>query len=212
MKISKIHLLSARQALLAASIVFLCAPARAENSAAVRVAEGGIKFSVGTNISAVSVHGGSNAMTATVTLHHQSGQIRLENLRAAVAPESFTTGMSLRDHHMRKKIFALEDSTMPPLEFKSDNVICPHTPSGQETVCAVSGELALRGVRRPHSFSLKVRNEGKAYRISAESVLSLTAFGIERPCQLGVCVSDDVKLKLDFRANESVELRAGAVR
>jgi polyisoprenoid-binding protein YceI len=136
----------------------------------------------------------------------------LENLRAAVAPESLTTGMSLRDHHMRKKIFALEDSTMPTVEFTSDSVVCPYTPPGQETVCAVSGELALRGVRRPYSFSIKVRNEGKAYRVSAESALSLAAFGIERPCQLGVCVSDEVKLKLDFRANESVELRAGAVR
>ena len=151
-------------------------------------------------------------MTATLNLHRMGGgQIRLENLRAAVAPESFTTGMSLRDHHMRKKIFTLKD-TMPPVEFTSDNVVCPEMAPGQETVCAVSGELALRGVRRSYSFSLKVRSEGKAYRISAESVLSLAAFGIERPCQLGVCVSDEVKLKLDFRAKESAELRVGAIR
>jgi polyisoprenoid-binding protein YceI len=79
-------------------------------------------------------------------------------------------------------------------------------------VCAVSGELALRGVRRPYSFSLKIRNDGKAYHVSGESALSLAAFGIERPCQLGVCVSDEVKLKLDFRANESEELRARAIQ
>jgi polyisoprenoid-binding protein YceI len=136
----------------------------------------------------------------------------LEHLRAVVAPESFTTGMSLRDHHMRKAIFALEDATMPPVEFTSDNVVCPETARGQETVCAVSGELALRGVRRPYSFSLKIRNDGKAYHVSGESALSLAAFGIERPCQLGVCVSDEVKLKLDFRANESEELRARAIQ
>src|SRR5262245_54040972 len=117
MRIWKIHFSTARNALFASFFVFLSAPARAEDSAAVRVAEGGIKFSVATNISAVSVHGGSNAMTATLRLHRMGGQIRLENLRAAVAPESFTTGLSLRDHHMRKKIFALEDATMPPVEF-----------------------------------------------------------------------------------------------
>ncbi len=32
--------------------------------------------------------------------------------------------------------------------------------------------------------------------------LKLTAFGIEPPCQLGVCVTDDVQLKLEFQAKE----------
>jgi hypothetical protein len=72
--------------------------------------------------------------------------------------------------------------------------------------------LTLRGARRPYSFSFKIRNEGKAYRVSADSVLLLSAFGIERPCQLGVCVSDEVKLKLEFRASESPVMRAGAIR
>src|SRR4030095_5600975 len=125
MKIRDMHFSTPRHALFASFLVFLCTPARAEDSAAVRVAEGGIKFSVATNILAVSVHGGSNAMTATLTLHRMGDQIRLENLRAAVAPESLTTGMSLRDHHMRKKIFALEDSTMPTVEFTSDSMVCP---------------------------------------------------------------------------------------
>jgi polyisoprenoid-binding protein YceI len=206
------HSTTARHTLLAFTLLIFAAPSWADDSAELRVTGGSVKFAVTTNILAVSVHGESKAMTASLTLHRMGNQIELENVRATVTPESLTTGMSLRDQHMRKKIFALEDATMPALEFISGKVRCPEPAPGQEAVCTVPGELVLRGARRPFTFSFKVRTEGKTYRVSADSVLSLSAFGIERPCQLGVCVSDEVKLKLDFRTNEAAALRAGALR
>jgi polyisoprenoid-binding protein YceI len=212
MKLSRLNSPTVRNIVFPLSLALFATPVWAQDSTELRVINGSVKFAVATNILAVSVHGGSNAMTASLTLHRAGGQIQLENLRAIVTPESLTTGLSLRDSHMRKKIFSLEDATMPPLEFVSDKVRCPEAASGQETVCTVSGELTLRGVRRPFTISLKVRTEGRGYRVSGDTALSLAAFGIERPCQLGVCVSDEVALKLEFRANEDAVLRAGAVR
>jgi polyisoprenoid-binding protein YceI len=212
MKFTVRHWSIARHALFALTVLLFGAPARAADSTELRVVGGNVKFTVATNILAVSIHGESKAISAGFTLYRAGGQIQLENVRATVAPESLTTGLSLRDNHMRKKIFSLDDGTMPPLEFASDRALCPEPAAGQESVCTVPGELILRGVRRPFTFSLKVRNEGKTYRVTADSLVLLSAFGIERPCQLGVCVSDEVKLKLEFRTNESPALQAGAIR
>jgi polyisoprenoid-binding protein YceI len=198
--------------LVALTALLFGAPAWAADSAELRVVGGNVKFAVATNILAVSVHGESKTMAASFTLHRTGGQIQLENVRATVAPESLTTGLSLRDNHMRKKIFSLDDGTMPQLEFVSDRALCPEPAAGQESACTVPGELILRGVWRPFTFSFKVRNEGKTYRVSADGLVLLSTFGIERPCQLGVCVSDEVKLKLEFRTNESLVLQAGAVK
>src|SRR5262245_40826488 len=117
MKLDEMHLSTARKTLFALTVLIFGAPVWAETSAELRVVNGGVKFDVSTNVLAVSVHGESNAMAASLTLHRMGSHIQLENLRATVAPESLTTGMSLRDHHMRKKIFSLEDATMPTLEF-----------------------------------------------------------------------------------------------
>lgn len=212
MRLDKVHVSSARNILVVVTFLLFNAAAWADDSADLRVASGSVKFSVTTNVLALSVHGESNAMTASLSLYKTGGQIRLENVRATVAPQSITTGLSLRDQHMRKKIFALEDATMPSLEFTGEKVVCPETAPGTDAICNVTGELTLRGARRPFTIGLKVRNEGKAYRVSGDGALLLSAFGIERPCQLGVCVSDEVKLSLEFRAKESAVLQAGGVR
>jgi polyisoprenoid-binding protein YceI len=211
MKLKEIHLSMARYTLLAVTVLLFAASALAGDSAELRVVGGSLKFAVATNVMAVSVHGESNAIAASFTLHRMGNQIQLDNLRASVAPDSLTTGLSLRDNHMRRKIFTLEDATMPPLEFMSDKVLCPEPAPGQDAVCTVPGQMTLRGARRPFTISLKVRKDGKTYRVNGDSVVSLRAFGIEPPCQLGVCVSDEVKLKLELRASESA-VRAGALQ
>ena len=117
--------------------------------------------------------------------------------------------MSIRDQHLHKKVFALDNGTMPELKFTSDKLTCPDVPASRDVTCPASGQMTLRGVTRPFAINLQVLNDGKGYRITAAGVLKLSTFGIEPPCQLGVCVTDEVKLNLQFNAREGAVARAG---
>lgn len=192
--------------------MIIAVPALAEDTGNLQVRSGVVKFEARTNVSAVSVHGESSAMSAELTLRKAGSGVEVDKLRAVVDPKSLSTGMSLRDQHMRKRIFAAGNEQLPDLEFISVNSSCPDLPQGREVTCRISGNLSMRGVARPFEMVLKVRNEGKAYRVSGDATVKLSSFGIEAPCQLGVCVIDDVKLRLEFQAKENMGLRAGGLQ
>src|SRR4051812_19374577 len=83
-------------------------PALAETGA-FEVKKGVVSFTANTNISAVSVHGKSDTLVAHVDIHEAAKTITLENVDAQVDPNAITTGMALRDRHMREKIFTTQD-------------------------------------------------------------------------------------------------------
>ena len=173
---------------------------------------GTVKFIAATNIGAISIHGQSNALVGHVQAQRSGGQINVDQLEARLDPKSLSTGMSLRDDHMRNKIFAVGDA-IPELKFSAGKIQCPHPESAKETACEVQGMFTMRGIAKPFAIALKVRQAGQgAFKISGEGRIKLTAFGVEPPCQLGVCVSDEVQLKLEFQARElqqSSQLQGG---
>jgi polyisoprenoid-binding protein YceI len=183
--------------------------AYAQEPSDLRVLGGTVKFDVPTNLPVLSVHGQSNEMTATLRLRDNGTHVELENVNARIDPKTFKTGMSLRDEHLRKKVFSLENGTMPELQFVGDKITCPALSVSRNATCPVSGQLTLRGVAKPFSINLVVSNAGKGYRISAAGVVKLSTFGIEPPCQLGVCVTDEVKLTFEFQAKERPAIHAG---
>ena len=186
-------------------------PVAAGDTISIQVRGGGVKFEARTSVSAISVHGESNAMSAELRLRKAASGVEVENLRAVVDPKTLSTGMSLRDQHMRKRIFAINNEQLPELEFISEKGSCPDLPQGSEVICRLSGNLSMRGVARPFEMDLKIRSDGKAYRVSGDAIVKLSNFGIEPPCQLGVCVTDEVKLRLEFQARETLGLRSGGL-
>jgi polyisoprenoid-binding protein YceI len=73
---------------------------------------------------------------------------------------------------------------------------------GREMTCAVNGSMAIRNVPRAFSITLKLRQDGPLVRASADGVVKLSDYGIERPTQLGVKTADEVKIHLDLSARE----------
>jgi polyisoprenoid-binding protein YceI len=189
--------------LLASALVLM-----ADDVSNLAVQGGKVKFDASTNISAVSVHGESSQMTASFQVRNSGNQMEVIGVQAKLDPKSLSTGMSLRDDHMRNKVFASGNGVYPDLEFVATKVACPGAAQGQEIMCPVSGEISLRGTKKPFVMNLKIRNEGNSYRATGGGTLKLTAFGVEPPCQLGVCVKDDVKLQIEFQAKQSPELRS----
>jgi polyisoprenoid-binding protein YceI len=199
-----------RQHAAAVAVAFLASAAsatiaRAQTGAAatpIEVQGGTATFDVGTNVPALGVHGKSTALKARGRVRHHGEAPVLEQLTAVVPVKSLNTGMGLRDDHMRKKVFMTGDGQLPDLEFSARESSCARAAANQST-CEVSGDLAIRGVPRPFTITLKVTQEGEAYRAVGDGIVKLSEYGIEQPSQLGVRTEDDVKLRFNFTAKQA---------
>lgn len=185
----------------------------AEDLQRYEVQGGTVKFVANTNLSAISVHGQSAEMTAELELRKSGNQTAVDGVQARIDPTTFSTGMSLRDSHMRSKIFTDSQNQLPPMVFVAGKSVCPALEAGKDESCSLDGQLSLRGISKPFTVTLKIRNDGKGgYRATGDGALKLSAFGIEPPCQLGVCVKDEVALHFEFQARERMGLRSGGLR
>ena len=171
----------------------------ADQGNVVEVKNGTAAFEVGTNVGAISVHGKSNDLTARLRMRQAPDGAVLEGIEAAVPVKSLGTGMGLRDSHMRKYVFTTSDGQQPDLRFSADKAVCTKADARQST-CELTGNLAIRGTERPFTVVLKVSEDGDTLRAVGDGKVTLSAYGIERPSQLGVTTEDDVKLRFDLTA------------
>ncbi len=170
-------------------------------STTVSVQNGSAAFVANTNVSAISVKGKSNALEAKVSLRRSPDGLQLEHIDANLPVKTLVTGMGMRDEHMRKYIFTTADGKTPDLHFEADNATC--SGSGHEAVCQVAGNLSIRGIAKPFTVPLKIREDGSSFKASGDTVVKLSTYGIEKPSQLGVTTTDDVQLHFEFNAKAS---------
>jgi polyisoprenoid-binding protein YceI len=202
--------LTHRQHAIALSLAFLAsiavaAGARSQTTAEttpIEVQGGTATFDVGTNVPALSVHGKSSALKARGRVRQTGEAPVLEQLTAVVPVKSLDTGMGIRDDHMRKRVFMTGDGQLPDLEFSARESSCARAAANQST-CEVTGDLAIRGVPRPFTITLKVTQDGEAFRAVGDGTVKLSEYGIEQPSQLGVRTDDDVKLRFNFTAKQA---------
>jgi polyisoprenoid-binding protein YceI len=166
----------------------------------VEVRGGNASFDAATNVSAISVHGKSTQLDARASVRDGSDGLVLESVEATLPVKSLATGMGLRDEHMRKLVFTNPDGSVPDVKFVSKNATCAPDAAKRHATCAVSGQLAIRGILRPFTMTLVVSREGNDFRAAGDGILKLSTYGIDQPSQFGVRTQDDVKLHLDFTA------------
>ena len=176
------------------------ASAAPEAQSVVEVRGGSASFDLATNIATINVHGKSSELDARATVREGSDGLALETVEARLAVKSLTTGMGLRDDHMRKLVFTNHDGSVPDITFVSREAACSPDAAKRQARCSVSGELAIRGVQRPFTMTLIVSRDGAGFRAAGDGVVKLSTYGIGQPSQLGVRTRDDVKLHLDFTA------------
>jgi polyisoprenoid-binding protein YceI len=155
-------------------------------------------FVANTNVAAVGVKGKSTALVARLTLRRLAEGLELEHIDARLSVKTLATGISLADTHMRKYIFTTAEGQVPDLQFEGANATC--SGSAKDTTCQVAGMLTIRGIARPFTLPLKIRQDGAEFKASGDGVVKLSAYGIEQPSALGVKMTDDVQLHLDFAA------------
>jgi polyisoprenoid-binding protein YceI len=181
----------------AAATAFAANDAKTE-TATIAVQGGTATFVANTNVAAISVKGKSTSLVAKLSVRRVADGLQLENIDARLSVKTLMTGMGLRDTHMRKYVFTTADGQVPDLHFEGANATC--SGSAKDTTCQVAGMLSIRGVARPFVLPLKIREDGAGFKASGDGVVKLSAYGIEKPSELGVEMVDNVLLHFDFAA------------
>lgn len=129
-----------------------------------------------------------------VVASEHDGTIRVE-----VPLSGMTTGISMRDEHMKKAIHA-EKYPKAILEVSRSALKFPE--DGQTLEAKVQGSFTINGTTTLLPFEYQVTRTGSDFHVVGKSVIDITKFKIEIPCYLGVCVDKDVKIKAQFKVRE----------
>jgi polyisoprenoid-binding protein YceI len=118
------------------------------------------------------------------------------NLSIVVPLANLSTGISLRDQHMRDKY--LEVPKFPEATLTVAKAQLKSPASGQTVQVDVPGMLTLHGQTKPVSVHYEARNDGPV-SVNGRFHLVMTDFGITVPSYLGVTVKPDVDVTATFR-------------
>jgi polyisoprenoid-binding protein YceI len=114
--------------------------------------------------------------------------------------KNLSTGISLRDEHMRNKY--LEVGSYPNAELTVDRSAI-HIPSGSDPVSGnASGTMSLHGKTKSTTFHYNVGKSGNTLRVAGTVHLDIRDYGITVPSYLGVTVKPDVDVEVQFTATQ----------
>jgi polyisoprenoid-binding protein YceI len=163
-----------------------------------RVESGTASFDAGTTVRGVEVTGKSNALTARVEIIKSDAGLTLHHVDAVVPSKSLTTGMKVRDDHMRKYIFQDAAGDLPDLHFTAASASC--AAAARAFSCPVTGEFQMRGLTHPFTIELHIKQQSEtAFHVDGDGIIKLSDYGIEAPSQFGVKMLNEVKFHIDFK-------------
>ena len=196
------------------TIVFLASLALQESGSApavpVRVDGATVSFEVTTNVFSTTVRGKSTTVVVNTRLRDAGAALHLERIEATLAIATLRTGIKLRDEHMRKYIFETPDGQVPDVRFSADRAQCSQAPNAGTYTCPTSGILSIRGTARPLQLALKVSRNGDGFKVTGDTSVTLSSYGIERPSQFGVTTEDTVRIHVELIAKSTVPTTAQA--
>ncbi len=141
------------------------------------------------------IHGQGAKPTGQFSM--DAAKSRLTGGEVKVALDSFDTGISLRDRHMKEKY--RETAKFPEAVFKADGLDFPGGKIPAST--DLKGSLTLHGVTRPVTANLKIDESKGAFDIKAEFEALLSDYSIAIPEYAGVTVAEKVKISINFKAS-----------
>ncbi len=124
-----------------------------------------------------------------------------EDLVLTVPLEKVTTGIGLRDTHMREKY--LETAKYPTAELSVPRATLKFPADGASLESTLPGTLTLHGTSRPVTFTYKASRKGAAYDVQGSVRINMNDFGIATPSYLGITVQPPVAISVSFRMLET---------
>jgi polyisoprenoid-binding protein YceI len=124
-----------------------------------------------------------------------------ESVWVIVPLKNLSTGISLRDKHMKEKYLETEKYPDAELRVRRADLKVP-TPGGREETSA-KALLKLHGREKPVVFNYRASESGGVYSVDGSLRLNIAEFGIITPTFMGVTVRPDVEVRASFRVEQA---------
>ncbi len=131
-----------------------------------------------------------NGATSGIRAVESDGKVTL-----TVPTGGFETGIGLRDKHLREY---LEVEKHPSAQLVVDESKISLPDGAAPATGKIVAPLTLHGATNPTAIAYKIRRDGSAYSVEGEFEVNIQDFKIKKPCYLGVCVADRVKVAAKF--------------
>jgi polyisoprenoid-binding protein YceI len=151
------------------------------------VANGTLEFFAIGKPSMLKIHGESTAMTGTLTRDVDTVTGAFE-----IPLNSFETGMSVRNNHLKEKVF--ETSKFDKSKLTITKLTLPAGKTGELKDLPFTGKLNLHGVDKDVSGTATVMVGDKTLGFSAQFEVKLSDFQIPPPEFMGMTMQDVVKV------------------
>jgi polyisoprenoid-binding protein YceI len=118
------------------------------------------------------------------------------NVVVSVPLANLTTGIGLRDHHMRDKYLEVSKYPVATLTIARSALLFPH--GGEPIKSDVPGTLQLHGQARPVTIHYEAKGAGNGLDAHGAFRINMNEFGISVPVYLGVTVKPDIDVAATF--------------
>ncbi len=118
------------------------------------------------------------------------------NIVVTVPLANLSTGIGLRDHHMKEKYLEVQKYPVTTLTLAKSALKFPH--AGEQAAADVAGTLLLHGQTRPVTVHYDAKGDGTSWSAHGTFHINMNEFGITVPSYLGVTVKPDVDVSAAF--------------
>jgi polyisoprenoid-binding protein YceI len=121
---------------------------------------------------------------------------RGETLVVTVPLADVSTGIGIRDTHMREKYLEIGKYPTAELEVLRSELKFPA--EGARVEATASGTMTIHGTPQSITFHYRAQRKGNSYEVQGDVHLNMNDFGIEKPTYLGVTVKPPVDVTVSF--------------
>jgi polyisoprenoid-binding protein YceI len=117
-----------------------------------------------------------------------------------VGMNSLSTGISLRDKHMKEY---LETEKYPTAELRVAKSALKIPAAGADSSGDARGTMKIHGTTKDVTFHYSAKNDGGVINVAGTSRVNMNDFGIKTPSYLGVSVKPEVDVSTKFAAKDN---------
>ena len=121
-------------------------------------------------------------------------------VKIVVSLANLTTGIALRDKHMREKY--LQVQTYPTATLEIPRAAIKFPAAGTEAAGDAQGTLTIHGQSRPTTAHYSARRNGDVFAVKGTMHVNIRDFGIDVPTYMGVTVKPDIDIDVQFSAKD----------
>ena len=120
------------------------------------------------------------------------------NILVTVPLLNLSTGIGLRDHHMKEKYLEVQKFPAATLTMARSAIRFPR--SGEPAAADAPGTVTIHGQTRPVTVHYDAKSDGTSVAVRGSFHINMNEFGITVPVYLGVTVKPDVDVSATFHA------------